>query len=88
MVVKTEIKKWGNSLALRLSTVMAGVSWLTEGTLVEVEATKEGLTIRPVRGKPGQQALTYSEGSLLADLTPEHAHANDLADVSGNELDY
>ena len=88
MKVETEIKQWGNSLALRVSGVMAEIPQFTVGTRVEVEVTEEGLIVKPVRDQVGERTLPYSEKALLEDLTPDSAHADELAELSTKELDY
>jgi antitoxin MazE len=88
MKIETEIKKWGNSLALRVSGVMAELPQFSAGTRVEVEVTEEGLTVKPVRDRVGERTLPYSEKSLVAGLTPETAHADELTDLLPHELEY
>lgn len=45
--MKTQIARWGNSLAIRLSKQVAEDSGLTEGSDVEVRAHKGKITIVP-----------------------------------------
>ena len=85
--VESEIKKWGNSLALRVTGVMAELPQFTAGTKVVVEVTEEGITVKPVREKQVKPRLPYSERSLLAGITPELAHAEDLASPLPGEFD-
>jgi antitoxin MazE len=87
MQVETEIKRWGNSLALRVSGIMAEVPGFSAGTRVSVEVTEEGLVVRPIREEVQETALPYAEKDLLSGLTPEGAHADEGFDLLPEELD-
>ncbi|HYE50445.1 MAG TPA: AbrB/MazE/SpoVT family DNA-binding domain-containing protein [Azospirillaceae bacterium] len=63
--MRTEVSKWGNSLAIRLPRPIADELNLKEGTAVEIEASPEGLTVRPVVPR-------YSLDELLAGITPDN----------------
>ena len=88
MRVETEIKKWGNSLALRVTGVMAEVPHLEAGTKVTVDVSSEGLVVKPAAGKLGTFWFPYSESELLAGITPHNAHADELANPKGREVDF
>ena len=78
MRVESEIKKWGNSLALRITGVMADLPNFTEGDKVLIDVSEEGLLIKPAN--PSQLIkLPFSEAELLEGLTVYHAHADELA---------
>ena len=86
MKIETEIKKWGNSLALRVSGSMAEIPGFTAGTRVSVEVSEDGLVIKPIPAEVAEARLPYSEKELLADITPETAHADAVANPTGSEL--
>jgi len=86
MEVESEIKKWGNSLALRVTGAMAEIPQFSAGTKVIVEITEEGIIVKPAKAKRENARLPYSEKSLLADITPENAHADELAPLLAGEL--
>lgn len=86
MQVEAEIKKWGNSLALRVTGVMAEVPKLKAGTKVTVDVSTEGLVVKPAAGKLGTFRFPYSESELLAGLTRDNAHADELAEPKGPEV--
>lgn len=86
MRVETEIKKWGNSLALRVTGVMAEVPRFDAGTRVTVDVSSEGLVVKPVAGRAGVFRFPYSESALLAEITPDTAHADALADPTDFEV--
>ena len=86
MKIETEIKKWGNSLALRVTGIMATLPQFKAGTKVTVDVTEEGMVVKPaVRGK-NTLRFPYTEEELLAEITPEKAHADALAQPAGPEI--
>ena len=86
MRVETEIKKWGNSLALRVTGIMAEMPKFEAGTRVTVDVSNEGLVVKPTIGKTGTFRFPYSESALLAGITPDRAHADVLADPTEFEV--
>ena len=86
MKVETEIKKWGNSLALRVTGVMATLPEFKVGTRVVVDVTDEGLVVKPATGKKDRFHLPYTESELLTDLTPETVHADELVKITAYEF--
>jgi antitoxin MazE len=86
MKVETEIKRWGNSLALRVSGLMAEIPGFTEGMKVAVTVTEDGLVVKPVPLEVREGALPYSERQLLRGLDADSAHADELAEPSSSEL--
>ncbi|MEE4190922.1 MAG: hypothetical protein V2I66_05055 [Halieaceae bacterium] len=87
MHIETEIKRWGNSLALRVSGVMADLPGFSAGTRVSVEVTEEGLVVTPIREEVRESVLPYSEEALLAGLTPAGAHADEEITLLPEELE-
>jgi antitoxin MazE len=85
MKLETELKKWGNSLALRVTGVMAELPKLREGSKVIVEVSEEGFMVTPVKEEVLSPQLPYTEKELLADMTPHTSHADSLAIVSSKE---
>ena len=86
MRVETEIKRWGNSLALRVTGAMADLPRFEPGTRVTVDVDREGLVVKRATGTLGTLRFPRSESALLAEMTPENAHADLLADPSGPEV--
>ncbi|MBI3296756.1 MAG: AbrB/MazE/SpoVT family DNA-binding domain-containing protein [Elusimicrobia bacterium] len=64
--MSTKIRKWGNSLGVRIPKAAADASLVCEGSVVEVVARRGEIVIRPLR-KP-----RYRLDELLAKIT----HAN------------
>ena len=86
MRVETEIKKWGNSLALRVTGTMAELPRFQPGTRVTVDVDSEGFVVRRAVGSLRSFHFPESESALLEGLTAEKAHADLLADPKGREL--
>jgi antitoxin MazE len=62
------IRKWGNSLALRLPRALANEARITEGSQVELVHSDEGVLVK-VRRKP-----RYQLSDLLAGVTNKNVH--------------
>ena len=86
MRIETEIKKWGNSLALRVTGAMAELPRFEPGTRVTVDIDSEGLVVRRVSGSLRSFRFPESESALLAGMTADNTHADLLADPKGREL--
>ena len=85
--MRSEIKKWGNSAAIRLPGkilaearlgVNRPVSMVVKGRKIIIEAVQEPREVRI--------DLPYSETDLVRSLTAEGAHAELLADPLDEEL--
>ena len=63
--VETEIKKWGNSLALRVTGVMAELPQFEPGTRVTVDIDSEGFVVRRAAGSLRSFRFPQSESTLL-----------------------
>lgn len=83
MNLQTTIKKWGNSLALRLSGPMSSLPYLKENAVVMVHATDEGFEVKPAKNN---KRLPFSESELLEGLTAKRAHADEVVQLSKKEL--
>lgn len=66
--MRLQVRKWGNSLALRIPRSFAVESCLEQGSEVDLSLVKGRLVITPV-GKP-----SYTLDSLLAAVTTENLH--------------
>jgi antitoxin MazE len=62
------IKKWGNSLALRIPKKLAELSHISEDSKVEVEIRDRQLILKPIVNK--KETLE----DLLSRVTPENLH--------------
>jgi antitoxin MazE len=65
---KTSIKKWGNSLAVRLPLSLLAQINLQENGEVEIFVQEDRLVLSPV------QSHKYSLDELLAQISPDNLH--------------
>ncbi len=86
MIIESEIKKWGNSLALRITGVMADLPKLSNGTKVVIEVNEESLLIKRANKPLKKLKLPYTEQFLLEGMTPYTAHADELALLNPIEM--
>ena len=67
MTVK--VQRWGNSLGLRISKVLAKGAHLRDGSEVDLQLEKGRIVVVPVRPR-----RRYDLETLLAGYRPEHFH--------------
>ena len=65
--METTVKKWGNSLAIRIPKVIAEELSIKNNAKVELHTDNGSLQVRSVEMK-------YSLDTLLADVTDENLH--------------
>ncbi len=76
-----EVKKWGNSRAIRIPKALVLETGLDFGTKVELIVDGDQLRISPV------QKFHYSLEELVAGITPENKHEEwDVGPSLGNEV--
>ncbi len=63
------IRRWGNSLALRIPGHIAAQLKVTENSTVECSISDGKLVVKPVASKP-----RYSLSQLLGEITEENLH--------------
>lgn len=64
----TTIRKWGNSLGMRIPKNLAKDMQVEEGSSVEISVRKGRLVVTPLKGKE------YSLEELVADIKPSNLH--------------
>jgi len=69
--VAVTVKRWGNSLGLRISKGLAQGAHLREGSTVDVRLERGRLVVVPVKPKK-----TYTLAELVARITPENIPEN------------
>lgn len=79
MVVSSTVKKWGNSLAIRIPQVVAEAAHMRDGAEVEISIHDKQITIDLKKKTP-----TLEE--LLAKITPENRHKEIDFGRKGKEL--
>jgi antitoxin MazE len=79
--MRTQIQKWGNSLALRIPKSFAAESNIQEGSVVDISIVEGKLVIRPI-SEP-----TYTLDQLLARVTKKNIHGEvDTGGPVGKEV--
>ena len=80
MVVKAQMAKWGNSLAVRIPRNVAEAAGFRKGDCLVLEVESEGaLKVKAAKAPP-----TLAE--LVAQITPENLHKEQWSDAAvGNE---
>jgi antitoxin MazE len=79
--VKTQLAKWGNSMAVRIPKAIAEAARLRPGDHLEMAVEDSG-TLR-IRKKKGKQTLSQ----LISGITPENLHREtDWGAPAGKEL--
>jgi len=85
--MQSEIKRWGNSAAVRIPKKLLNEARLDINTPVTMEVTENKIVIEARKGStPKRLKLPFCEADLLVGLNPETAHADELAPVSAKEL--
>lgn len=69
--MRIRVKKWGNSLAVRIPRAFARETAVEEGSELEMKLEEGCLVLTPVLGENGE----YELESLLEGVTPENLHA-------------
>jgi len=79
--MQTKIKKWGNSLALRIPKSFAVDANLRQNELVDLSIDKEKIIITPIGGKE------YSLDELLESVSESNLHGEfDTGAPVGKEI--
>jgi len=85
--MQTVIKRWGNSAAVRLPSKILAAASLEINSPITVIVKGKKIVIQPVVEQTDKRLkLPFSESMLLAGLTPETVHADELAAVTSVEL--
>ncbi|NOQ17266.1 MAG: AbrB/MazE/SpoVT family DNA-binding domain-containing protein [Methyloprofundus sp.] len=85
--MKTEVKKWGNSAAVRLPRSILAAAHLNAGTPISIEVKGRKIIIEEINvPKPKILKLLFSEHVLLKGMTPDLAHADELALIVDKEF--
>lgn len=80
MLMEVHLKRWGNSLGLRIPKGVADAAGLKADDAVVIDTSVEGLIVKKARRK-------YVLAELLSQVTPENRHdVVDLGGAKGKEL--
>lgn len=86
--MQTEIKRWGNSAAVRLSSKVLAQSRLTVSSAIRIEVDDGKIIIEAADKQDHKARLPFSEADLLKGLDARGAHADELAEPMTGELEY
>jgi len=86
--MQTEIKRWGNSAAVRLPSKLLAALRLEINSAISIDVKDNKIIIEAV-SEQAEVLLSFpfSEAALLNGMTPESAHADDLAEVTALEFE-
>ena len=80
MIMQVQLKRWGNSLGLRIPKGIADIAGLKADDAVSIDTSQDGFIVKKARHK-------YDLAELLGKVTPENRHdAVDLGGEVGKEL--
>lgn len=77
--MQNEIKRWGNSAAVRLSSKVLAQANLEVSSPIHIEVKAGKIMIEAVNKTPHKANLPFSEADLLKGLDSHGAHADELA---------
>ncbi len=78
--MQTKVKKWGNSLGLRIPRVYVDELKFHDGNVVDIKIAKDNLIIKPTK-------FSYNLQELLSKITSENVHeAIDTGAEKGKEI--
>jgi antitoxin MazE len=79
--MQSRVRKWGNSIALRIPKIIVNEVGLTENSLVEMSIRDGQIVIKPV------QTPQYRLDDLLAQITDDNLHGEiDTGIAVGREI--
>ena len=79
--MRTRVRKWGNSLALRIPKAVAAETGITCDAVVDLSLEDGALVVRPVA------APSFTLEGLLAGVTPDNVHGEQsTGPAMGNEV--
>jgi antitoxin MazE len=84
--METQIKRWGNSAAIRIpSSILSDIN-LTIDSQINIEVKGNSIVIEPVAKSKKRLNLPFNEQSLIEGLDAHSAHADSIAVLMNAEL--
>ena len=84
----SEIKKWGNSAAIRLPSKLLAAAELQAGEPISIEVIDHKIVITSAKPPTSSRLkLPFTESELLADLDAHTAHADEIATLTPSEAE-
>ncbi|KKN50834.1 hypothetical protein LCGC14_0628700 [marine sediment metagenome] len=84
--MQSEIKRWGNSAAVRLSSKILAQAKLDVSSPISIDVKAGRIVIEAARKASRKVNLPFSEADLLKGLDAHGAHADELAQPSATEM--
>lgn len=84
--MQSEIKRWGNSAAVRLTSKILAQANLEVSSPINIEVQDGKIVIEAARKASRKVNLPFSEADLLKGLDAHGAHADELAQPSATEV--
>ena len=84
--MQSEIKRWGNSAAVRLPTRILAQAQLEMSSLIDIDVVDGKIVIAAAPEPSNKLKLPFSEAELLAGLNEDNAHADLLASPMDKEF--
>ncbi len=84
--MQSEIKRWGNSAAVRLSSKILAQANLDVSSPISIDVKAGKIVIEATHKALRKVNLPFSEADLLKDLDAHGAHTDELAQPSATEM--
>lgn len=84
--MQSEIKRWGNSAAVRLPSKVLAQAKLDVFSPISIEISEGKIVIEAAERAPRRVNLPFSEADLLKGLDAHSAHSDELAQPSAAEM--
>jgi antitoxin MazE len=78
--MKITVRKWGNSLGIRIPSTFTQMMDLNDGSVVELSRIEEGIKIIPQKQSRREQLE-----KLLSQITPENIHHEDFFGIENGK---
>jgi antitoxin MazE len=84
--MQSQIKRWGNSAAVRLSSKIMAQAKLHVSSPVTIDVKGGKIVIEPAENATRKVNLPFSEADLLKGLDAHGVHADELAQPTSTEM--
>lgn len=84
--METQIKRWGNSAAIRIPSSILSEANLSVDSSINIEVKGNRIVIEPAARVSKRLKLPFTEQALLKGLDAHTAHADSVAALQATEL--
>jgi len=84
--MQSEIKRWGNSAAIRVPSKILAQAKLGVSSAINIEVKEGKIVIEAAAKAPRKVNLPFSEADLLKGLDAHGAHADEIAQPTATEM--